>query len=179
MVILTALRAKVLKLLHQGHPGIQQMKSLMHKYAYWPDMDHDIEEIVRLCGPCAAAAAASKGNTALVASSNKTLGAHSHRLRWSTSGNALPHRYGRLFKVPRCYLCPARHPGRQWQYFINCAPSMVFQRQSSATTGRSLPHTSSGSSVRLMLSVRFCHHRTAPNQTDGPNALSTPSSAAS
>ena len=30
------------------------MKSLTHNYSYWPGMDHDIEEMVRLCGPCAA-----------------------------------------------------------------------------------------------------------------------------
>jgi hypothetical protein len=52
----TALRTKVLKLLHQGHPGIQRMKSLARTYAYWPGMDHEIEGMVRLCGPCAAAA---------------------------------------------------------------------------------------------------------------------------
>jgi transposase InsO family protein len=33
------------------------MKSLTCKYAYWwPGMDHDIKEMVHLCGPCAAAA---------------------------------------------------------------------------------------------------------------------------
>jgi transposase InsO family protein len=56
VVIPTVLRTKVLKLLHQGHPGIQRMKSLARNYAYWPGMDHDIEEMVHLCGPCATAA---------------------------------------------------------------------------------------------------------------------------
>jgi hypothetical protein len=55
VVISTALRTNILKILHQGHPGIQRMKSLAHKYTYWPGMDHDTEEMVRLCGPCAAA----------------------------------------------------------------------------------------------------------------------------
>ena len=53
VVIPTALRTK---LLHQGHQGIQRMKSLARKYMYWPCMGHDIKEMVRLCGPCAAAA---------------------------------------------------------------------------------------------------------------------------
>jgi transposase InsO family protein len=57
VIISTTLWTKVLRFLHQGHPGIQRMKSLARKYAYWPGMDHDIEEMVRLCGPCAAAAA--------------------------------------------------------------------------------------------------------------------------
>jgi hypothetical protein len=56
VVIPTTLRAKVLKLLHQGHPRIQQMKSLACNYAYWLGMDHEIEEMVHGCGPCAVAA---------------------------------------------------------------------------------------------------------------------------
>jgi hypothetical protein len=56
VIIPTTLRFKVSKLLHQGHPGIQRMKSLARNYAYWPGMDRDIEEMVRVCGPCAAAA---------------------------------------------------------------------------------------------------------------------------
>jgi hypothetical protein len=56
VIIPTTLQTKVLKLLHQGHPGIQLMKSLVRNYAYWPGMDRDIEETVRVCGPCATAA---------------------------------------------------------------------------------------------------------------------------
>ena len=55
MVIPTALRARVLKLLDQGHPGIQRMKSLARNYAYCPGMDHEVEKMIRLCGACAAA----------------------------------------------------------------------------------------------------------------------------
>ena len=57
VIIPTTLRTKVLKLLHQGHPGIERMKSLARNYAYWSGMDHYIEEMVRVCRPCAAAAA--------------------------------------------------------------------------------------------------------------------------
>jgi hypothetical protein len=101
VIIPTALWTKLLKVLHQGYPGIQRMKSLARNYAYWPGMDHDIEEMVRLCESCAKAA--SQGNTALVASSNETLGAHSHRLCWPTPGKAFPQCRGRLFIVPRRY----------------------------------------------------------------------------
>ena len=45
------------------------MKSFARNYAYWPGMGHDFEEMVRVCGYCAAAA--SQSNTALVASSKK------------------------------------------------------------------------------------------------------------
>jgi len=124
--------------------------------------------------------AALQSNTALVASNNQTMGAHSHRLCGSTFGKALPHHCGCLLKVPkRSFQCPTQHPGRQWQYSINCAPNMAFQRQSSATKERSLPHMSSGSSARLTSSVTFCHHHTSPNQMVRLNALSTPSSLAS
>jgi hypothetical protein len=56
VIIPTMLRSKVLRLLHQGHPGIQGMKSLAPNYAYWLGMDRDIEEMVRVCRTCAAAA---------------------------------------------------------------------------------------------------------------------------
>jgi len=124
--------------------------------------------------------AGSQGNTSLVAFSNKTLGAHSHRLCWSTSGKALPLRCGRLLKGLQCYF-NFQHgvPAGSCNHFVKRALNMVFQRQSSATTGRSLPRTSSGSYVRRKLSVTFCHHRTTLHQMDGSKALSTPSRAAS
>jgi transposase InsO family protein len=56
VVIPTGLRKRVLKQIHQGHPGIQRMKSLARNYAYWPGMDTEIEQMVRSCTPCAAAA---------------------------------------------------------------------------------------------------------------------------
>jgi len=56
MVIPTAMRTRVLNFLRQGHSGIQLMKSLARNIAYWPGMEHDIEEMVRLCVPCAGAA---------------------------------------------------------------------------------------------------------------------------
>jgi len=52
---------------------------------------------------CRSSKAACQGNTAVEASSNKTLGGYSQRLSWSTSGKALPRRRERLLKVPRCY----------------------------------------------------------------------------
>jgi hypothetical protein len=55
IVIPAVLRTKVLKLCHQGHPGIQHMKSLARNYAYWPGMDHNIENMVQQCSPCASA----------------------------------------------------------------------------------------------------------------------------
>jgi len=138
-------------------------------------MDNDIEEKFRLCVSCRAAA--KQPLKATLPS-------------WPPATNpwecihidfAGPHlgRYYLNVVDPVLFQCPARLPGLQWQYIVNCASNMVFQRQFSATTGSSLPNTNSGSSVRLTLLVTFCHHRTTPNQTDGPNALRTTSTTAS
>ena len=52
------LRAPVLKQLHAGHPGMQRMKSIARSYVYWPNIDAEIEDFVRKCSRCAAAAKA-------------------------------------------------------------------------------------------------------------------------
>jgi transposase InsO family protein len=56
VVIPTALRPRVLRQIHRGHPGIQRMKTLARSYTYWPGMDTAIEQMVRTCTSCAAAA---------------------------------------------------------------------------------------------------------------------------
>jgi hypothetical protein len=73
------------------------MNEITRNYTYWPGMDHNIEDMVCLCGPCATAT--KQPLKALVASSNKTMGAHSHRLCWPTSGKAIPRRRGCLLKI--------------------------------------------------------------------------------
>ncbi|XP_015266366.1 PREDICTED: uncharacterized protein K02A2.6-like [Gekko japonicus] len=45
-------REKVLKSLHEGHPGMVHMKALARGYVWWPGLDADIEEWVRGCTPC-------------------------------------------------------------------------------------------------------------------------------
>ena len=46
-------RQAVLDELHElGHPGICKMKSLARMYVWWPGLDKDIEQSVRLCNPC-------------------------------------------------------------------------------------------------------------------------------
>lgn len=52
VVIPSTLRGKVLTLLHEGHPGISKMKALARSYVYWPNIDADIERIVRQCESC-------------------------------------------------------------------------------------------------------------------------------
>ena len=46
------LRNKVLKELHQNHPGISRMKSLSRIHIWFPNIDHEIENIVKSCQSC-------------------------------------------------------------------------------------------------------------------------------
>lgn len=52
VVIPVKLRAEVLRLLHEGHPGIVRMKMLARAYVFWPNMNQDIEEEVKRCAEC-------------------------------------------------------------------------------------------------------------------------------
>ena len=45
-------RAKVLKLLHEGHPGESRTKMLARMYLWWPKLDDDIRDVVRACENC-------------------------------------------------------------------------------------------------------------------------------
>ncbi|XP_058449309.1 uncharacterized protein K02A2.6-like [Malaya genurostris] len=47
---------RILQRLHYGHPGIVRMKSLARSFVYWPCIDRHIEEAVKQCTDCAAAA---------------------------------------------------------------------------------------------------------------------------
>ena len=42
----------VLQELHSSHPGMTRMKSLARMYVWWPGLENDIEETVRLCDEC-------------------------------------------------------------------------------------------------------------------------------
>ena len=46
------LQKLILKEFHQGHPGIGRMKALMRSYTYWPNIDKDIEQVVKTCKGC-------------------------------------------------------------------------------------------------------------------------------
>ncbi|PIO69141.1 integrase core domain protein [Teladorsagia circumcincta] len=55
-VIPGPLRPRVLRQLHNRHPGMVRMKALARSYAYWPGIDQDIENAVRRCIRCSAVA---------------------------------------------------------------------------------------------------------------------------
>ncbi|XP_026565797.1 uncharacterized protein K02A2.6-like [Pseudonaja textilis] len=54
VVIPATLQEPILKVLHEGHPGIMRMKALAHSYVWWPGMDAQISRWVSSCQPCQA-----------------------------------------------------------------------------------------------------------------------------
>lgn len=52
VVVPEALRLDVLNLLHANHPGMCAMKGLARSYVWWPKLDGDIEDYVRMCNNC-------------------------------------------------------------------------------------------------------------------------------
>ena len=52
VVIPGTCRDRVLKSLHESHPGIVRMKSQARSYVWWPGLDKDIEKIAKSCDPC-------------------------------------------------------------------------------------------------------------------------------
>uniref|UniRef100_A0A8R1EML3 RNA-directed DNA polymerase n=4 Tax=Caenorhabditis japonica TaxID=281687 RepID=A0A8R1EML3_CAEJA len=56
IVIPKSLRSRVLQTLHQAHLGTDRMKKLARSFVYWPNIDKDIENLVRNCVDCQAAA---------------------------------------------------------------------------------------------------------------------------
>ncbi|XP_003737188.1 uncharacterized protein K02A2.6-like [Galendromus occidentalis] len=53
VIIPTALRAPVLRKLHQAHPGIVRMKALARAHFCWPGITSDVVEVVKSCAYCA------------------------------------------------------------------------------------------------------------------------------
>ena len=53
VIVPTALRTKVLKLLHASHLGMTRMKSLARLHVWWPNIEADIERCCKQCKPCA------------------------------------------------------------------------------------------------------------------------------
>ena len=45
-------RQQVLAELHESHPGINKMKGLARGYVWWPNMDKEIEDVVKQCDTC-------------------------------------------------------------------------------------------------------------------------------
>ena len=57
-MIPSTLQKRILKDFHASHSAITRIKSLMSSFVYWPNMDKDIENTVKLCKSCALTAKA-------------------------------------------------------------------------------------------------------------------------
>ena len=52
IVVPKSLQARILHMLHEGHPGIGSMRALARIYVWWPNIDEDIERYVKRCHSC-------------------------------------------------------------------------------------------------------------------------------
>ena len=43
---------KIIKELHEGHPGSTRMKALARSFVWWPQLDRDLENVVQSCEIC-------------------------------------------------------------------------------------------------------------------------------
>ena len=55
-IIPNKLQHRILKMLHEGHPGITRMKMLAIQCVYWQGIDRTIEDLVKSCDACQKAA---------------------------------------------------------------------------------------------------------------------------
>ncbi len=51
-VVPISLRSEILQQVHLGHPGVTQMKRLLRKSYWWPQMATQVEELVAWCTGC-------------------------------------------------------------------------------------------------------------------------------
>ena len=49
MIVPPAGRQSVLTFLHEDHLGISRMKSLVRSFVWWPQIDKDLEDVVKSC----------------------------------------------------------------------------------------------------------------------------------
>ena len=52
IIVPASLQHNYAQKLHKGHPGLEATKSRARQLAYWPNMNHDIENVVSMCGTC-------------------------------------------------------------------------------------------------------------------------------
>ncbi|XP_016520882.1 uncharacterized protein K02A2.6-like [Poecilia formosa] len=52
VIIPSKMRKAVLNEIHSGHQGIVKSKALARKYVWWPNLDHDLEQVCKTCETC-------------------------------------------------------------------------------------------------------------------------------
>ena len=53
VVIPSKFQSKMLRLLHETHPGKIQMTAIARAHMWWPNFDEQIESVSDTCKPCA------------------------------------------------------------------------------------------------------------------------------
>ena len=78
-------RTKLLQVLHIGHPGICRMKGLAWTVIWWPNIDSEIEEMVKRCKSVSTYKSSStSGTTKPFIMAIQTIVSYSHGLRWTS-----------------------------------------------------------------------------------------------
>jgi hypothetical protein len=52
LVVPTSLRSDMLKLIHEGHMGIERCRNLIKDVLFWPGISNDIKNIIESCEVC-------------------------------------------------------------------------------------------------------------------------------
>ncbi|PIO53612.1 hypothetical protein TELCIR_25047, partial [Teladorsagia circumcincta] len=63
IIIPPSLQPTVMRMLHEGHPGMNWMKALARSYVFWTKINDDLEKLVRHCADCQEAAKSPVKNT--------------------------------------------------------------------------------------------------------------------
>ncbi|PIO74254.1 hypothetical protein TELCIR_03744 [Teladorsagia circumcincta] len=63
IIIPPSLQPIVMRMLHEGHPGMNRMKALARSYVFWTKINDDLEKPVRNCAACQEAAKSPVKNT--------------------------------------------------------------------------------------------------------------------
>ena len=97
VVLPTKLRDRLLKELHQDHPGVSRMKAIARSYLWWPGLDSDLEKVARSCLSCQAM----KHTPAVADVALLSMAESPYRLRRIVSGEDVPVSSGRSLQVGR------------------------------------------------------------------------------
>ena len=52
IIVPSTMRKEILSLIHHGHQGIETIKNRARSAVYWPNVNKQLEEVVRCCDAC-------------------------------------------------------------------------------------------------------------------------------
>ena len=91
VIIPGPLRSKLIDELHQNHPGIARMKSIVRSYFWWPALDSELEEKARSCVARQSVKNSSASATAPLALASQILVKSTHKFCWSLHEQNIPY----------------------------------------------------------------------------------------